>query len=148
MSEAIVRMLKQLVLDDLAAVVVTGTVTDVDKADRTVDVDPDDEGAPLLGVRLRSVVDDAKGGFTIWPVIGSTVTVLMLDDHTGLVVQYSAVEAFSLRTEQESLKDLLSDFLDAIGRMVFQTNSGATIQLVNAPEFAAIKNRLPLLFSD
>lgn len=141
-------MLKQLVLDDLAAVVVTGTVTDVDKADRTVDVDPDDEGAPLLGVRLRSVVDDAKDGFTIWPVIGSTVTVLMLDDHTGLVVQYSAVEAFSLRTEKESLKDLLSDFLDAIGRMVFTTNSGATIKLVNAPEFVAIKNRLPLLFSD
>jgi hypothetical protein len=141
-------MLKQLVLDDLAAVVVTGTVTDVDKADRTVDVNPDDEGAPLLGVRLRSVVDDAKDGFTIWPVIGSTVTVLMLDDHTGLVVQYSAVEAFSLRTEKESLKDVLSDFLDAIGRMVFTTNQGPTIKLVNAPEFTDLKTRLDLLFSD
>lgn len=146
--ENIVAMLKKLVLADLAAMVVTGVVTEVDKATRTCDVDPDDEGAPLVGVRLRSVVDAVKDGFTIWPVVGSTVTVLMLDDHTGLVVQYTAVEAYTIRTEQESLKEVLSDFLDAIGRMVFTTNNGPTTQLVNAPEFTSLKQRLDLLFLD
>ncbi|MBD2769698.1 hypothetical protein IC235_17550 [Hymenobacter sp. BT664] len=145
--ENIVNMLKQLVLGDLAAMVVTGTVKDVDKAARTIDVDPDDEGAELLNVRLRSVVDGAQDGFTIWPVQGSTVTVLMLDDHTGLVVQYSAVESYSIRNGQESMKELMSDLFDAIGRMVFQTNSGATLQLVNAPEFTDLKRRFNLLFS-
>lgn len=144
----IVSLMKQLVLSDLAAMVVTGVVKSVDKAERTIDVDPDDEGAELAGVRLRSVVDDAKDGFTIWPVVGSTVTVLMLDDHTGLVVQYSEVEAYSMRTGRESLKAILSDFLDAIGHMVFTTNQGPTIKLVNAPEFTAIKQRLDLLLLD
>ncbi|GGG33422.1 hypothetical protein [Hymenobacter glacieicola] len=146
--ENIVSMLKQLVLGDLAAMVVTGKVTEVDQAERTCDVDPDDEGAPLVSVRLRSVVDDEQNGFTIWPAVGSTVTVLMLDDHTGLVVQYSEVEAYSIRNQKESLKAILSDFLDAVLNQVFTTNNGPTIQLVNAPEFTAIKERLDLLFLD
>ncbi|MES2730041.1 MAG: hypothetical protein V4621_08125 [Pseudomonadota bacterium] len=121
--------MKRIVLDDLAAMVVTGVVTSVDKDDRTIDVDPDDEGAELVGVRLRSVVDDVQDGFTIWPVVGSTVTVLMLDDHTGLVVQYSAVEGYTLNAGEESFKQLMADFFSVIGRLVFMTNNGATLGL-------------------
>jgi hypothetical protein len=148
--ENIVAMLKQLVLADLAALVVTGVVTDVDKQARTIDVDPDDEGAELVGVRLRSVVDDAQDGFTIWPVKGSKVTVLMLDDHTGLVVQYSAVEGYSIRNGQENMKQLMTDLFALFGRLVFQTNNGATLGLTPDSISAVndLSRRANLLFID
>jgi hypothetical protein len=148
--ENIVALLKRIVLADLAKMVVTGVVTDVDKAERTIDVDPDDEGAPLVGVRLRSVVDAAQDGFTIWPMKGSTVTVLMLDDHTGLVVQYSAVEGYSIRNGQESMKELMTDLFALFGRLVFQTNNGATLGLTPDSISAVddLSRRANLLFLD
>ena len=148
--ENIVAMLKQLVLADLAELVVTGTVTDVNKTARTISVAPDDEGAKLVGVRLRSVVDAAQDGFTIWPVKGSKVTVLMLDDHTGLVVQYSQVEGYSIRTSQESMKQLMTDLFALFGRLVFQTNSGATLGLTPDSISAVndLSRRANLLFID
>ena len=127
---------------------VTGTVTAVDKTALTCDVQPDNEGAEFVGVRLRSVVDNGTDGFVIFPKKGSSVTLLLLDKDTALVVQYSAVEVYSMRSETESLKAILSDFLDAIGQMVFTTNQGPTIKLVNAPAFAAIKQRLNALLHD
>ena len=144
MSEAIVRMLKAIVAEHDK--VVTGTVTSVDKEAMTCDVQPDNEGAEFVNVRLRSVLDDGQDGIVIFPKEGSSVTLLLLDEHTALVVQYSAVEAYSIRTEAESLKTILEDFLDAIGQMVFTTNQGPTIKLVNAPAFTAIKQRLNGLF--
>ena len=140
MSEKIVQMLKDLVREHDK--VVTGTVTSVDKVNQTCDVQPDDEGAEFVNVRLRSVVDGGQDGFTIFPVVDSSVTLLLLDEHTALVVQYSAVETYGISSGTESLKTILDDFLDAIGQMVFTTNQGPTIELVNAPAFAAIKQRL------
>ncbi|MDJ0363567.1 hypothetical protein QMK33_00265 [Hymenobacter sp. H14-R3] len=140
MSETIQRLLKQLVAGP--AQVVTGTVTAVDKAAMTCDVARDDEGADHVQVRLRAVVDGGQDGLVIFPKVGSNVTLLLLDEDTALVIQYSAVEVYSIRTETESLKSILSDFLDAIGQMVFTTNQGPTIKLVNAPAFAKIKQRL------
>lgn len=140
MSENIQKML--LHLTSRPAKVVTGKVTNVNKTALTCDVAPDDEGAEFVNVRLRAVEDGGQDGIILFPVKGSSVTLLLLDEETALVVQYSAVEVYSIRTANESLKSILDDFLDAIGNMVFTTNQGPTIKLVNAPAFAAIKQRL------
>ncbi len=140
MSEKVARLLAQLT--ERPNQVVTGTVTAVDKEALTCDVARDDEGADHIQVRLRSVVDGGQDGFVIFPAVGSNVTLLLLDEDTSLVIQYSAVEVYAIRTETESLKAILSDLLDAITNQVFATNQGPTIQLVNAPDFAAIKQRL------
>ena len=140
MSELAHSLLKQLT--ERPGIVTTGKVKAVDKTALTCTVVPDNEGAEYVNVRLRAVEDGGQDGFIIFPVEGSSVTLLLIDEETALVVQYSAVEVYSIRSETESLKAILSDFLDAIGQMVFTTNQGPTIQLVNAPAFAAIKQRL------
>jgi hypothetical protein len=146
MSEKIKSLLNQLTARP--GQVVTGTVLSVDKEAMTCDVARDDEGAEHLQVRLRAVVDGGQDGLVLFPVQGSNVTLLLLDEDTSLVIQYSAVEVYSIRTATESLKSILSDFLDAIGEMVFTTNQGPTIKLVNAPAFQQIKQRLNGLLSD
>lgn len=146
MSERIQQLLKQLTAGPQQ--IVSGTVTAVDKVAMTCDVAPDDEGAEFVGVRLRSVVDEGRDGFMIFPKEGSSVTLLLLDKHTTLVVQYSAVEVYSIRSEKESLKALLSDLLDGIGQMAFATNQGPTIRLINEPTFVRLKQRLDDLFYD
>jgi hypothetical protein len=146
MSDVVKGLLKQIVGGP--AQVVTGTVTEVDKDALTCDVARDDEGADHVQVRLRSVVDGGKDGFVLIPKVGSNVTLLLLDKDTSLVIQYSAVEVYSIRTETESLKGILSDWLDAIGQMVFTTNQGPTIKLVNAPDFVKLKQRLNGLLAD
>ena len=144
MSEVVKRLLQELTARPNQ--VVTGTVTKVDKAALTCEVDPHDGGAGHVQVRLRSVVDGGTDGFVIFPKKGSDVTLLLLDEDTALVVQYGAVEVYSIKTDTESLKVVLSDLVDAIGQMVFTTNQGPTINLVNAPTFTAIKQRLNNLF--
>lgn len=140
MSEKIQQMLHQLT--ERPTKVATGTVTAVDKTALTCDVAPDNEGAEYVNVRLRAVEDGGQDGIILFPVVGSSVTLLLIDAETALVVQYSAVEVYAIRTATESLKSILDDFLDAIGQMVFTTNQGPTIKLLNAPAFAAIKQRL------
>ena len=140
MSEKVQQLLHTLT--HRPAIVVPGTVTSVDKTAMTCDVKPDNEGAEYVNVRLRAVVDGGQDGFVIFPKKGSNVTLLLLDEHTALVVQYSAVDTYGIRSGSESFKSILDDFLDAIGAMVFTTNQGPTIKLVNAPDFAAIKQRL------
>jgi hypothetical protein len=144
MSEKIKSLLNQLTARP--GQVVTGTVVSVNKDAMTCDVARDDEGADHLQVRLRAVVDGGQDGLVLFPVVGSNVTLLLLDEDTSLVIQYSAVDVYSIRTATESLKSILSDFLDAIGEMVFTTNQGPTIKLVNAPAFQDIKQRLNGLF--
>ncbi|GAA4354177.1 hypothetical protein GCM10023185_15590 [Hymenobacter saemangeumensis] len=147
MSEKAQRLLKLLTQGPHP--VKTGVVTSVNLQELTCDVDPDDEGAELVGVRLRTIADDgAVDGFTVIPKVGSSVTLLMLDEDTAVVVQASTAQLLTLATENESLKAILKDTFAAIGRMSFQTNNGATLQLLNAPEFTALDQRLDLLFKN
>jgi hypothetical protein len=146
--DEVVRMLKQLVLGDLAAMVVTGVVKSVDKTECTCDVDPDDEGAELVNVRLRSVLDGAQDGFTLWPKVGSSVTVLMLDKNTGLVVQYTAVECYDIRTENDSLKALLKDMIQWMREATYSNGAGPTGPANNVAALTQFDNRLNSFFND
>ncbi|WP_400192821.1 hypothetical protein [Hymenobacter sp. B81] len=146
MSDKVRRLLNELVPQPKRYI--EGVVKSVSLDDLTCEVEPADGGAELVDVRLRSVIDGGQDGFLMIPVVGSDVTVAMLDEDTCFVTQYGAIQLYSIRTERESLKAVLDDLLDAIGRMVFATNQGPTVELVNAPEFVAIKQRLNALFKD
>ncbi len=47
----------------------------------------------------------------------------------------------------DTLVTFMEDFLKAVKAMVFQTNTGATIKLVNTPDFIALEKRLDTLKS-
>lgn len=48
---------------------------------------------------------------------------------------------FLLKKENETLKKLLGDLIQACRNMVFQTNAGVTLKLLNDPEFEVLKTR-------
>lgn len=147
MSEKAQRLLQELV--KMPHPIIQGTVTAVNLGELTCDVDPDDEGAEIPDVRLRAEAEEGEGnGFIIIPAVGSKVTVVMLDKNTGVLLQARTAQLLTLATENESLKKLLQDTYAAIGRMVFTTNQGPTIKLVNAAEFTALSQRLDLLLKD
>jgi len=50
-------------------------------------------------------------------------------------------DGFLLKKENETLKKLMGDFIKACRNMVFQTNSGITIELLTDPEFEALETR-------
>lgn len=147
MSEKAHRLLNELTAKPHPIKV--GTVKAVNLQKFTCDVDPDDEGAEIPDVLLRAVeVTGAATGFTVIPAEGAKVVVVMLDKDTAALVQASAAQLLTVATENESLKAILKDTLGAIGRMVFKTNNGATLELLNAPEFTSIDQRLDLLFKN
>lgn len=64
---------------------ITGTVTAVDVAACSCDVEPNDGGAPVLGARLRAVLDGSDAGVLLVPKVGADVLLLPLDDYTFAV---------------------------------------------------------------
>lgn len=123
---------------------VPGTVTAVDKAAGTVDVSPVDDSADLLAVRLRA---DEGTGFTVYPVVGSLVLVSFLSPNEAFVSMVSQVDTYELTTQAgESLKTLLTDFLDQVIQLKVLTNTGASLSVVNAPQLTQIKQRLTRFF--
>ncbi len=147
MSERAVDLFGKLVGRSQTQSVIPGTVTAVDLAALTCAVQPDDGGAELLGVRLRPVLDGVDNGLLVVPAEGSAVVVLMLDAHTGLLTSTSAVQLYSVRTERESLKAVLSDLLDAVRQLTVPTPAGPSGVPINTADFGALQTRLNNLFS-
>lgn len=110
-------------------------------------------------VRLSAIIDESMQKFYLYPVVGSTVLVTPIDEDYSMqfIAAVSEVEqmyfgvgackleidqqGFLLQKENETLKQLMSDLLQAIKAMTFTTNSGPTIKLINAAQFTAIENR-------
>lgn len=55
--------------------------------------------------------------------------------------EFQVKDGFLLKKENETLKKLMGDFIQACRNMVFQTNAGITIELLTDPEFEALKTR-------
>ena len=129
--------------------VVGGTVVRVDKARALCDVQPSDEGAPLLlDVQLRAVDDGTATGFVLWPVVKSPVLVGLIenDPNNCVLLSVSQVEAFTLSTATESLHTLLKDLIAEIRALKFTTNAGPTIALITDPKWALLDARIDNLF--
>lgn len=116
--------------------------------------------------RLASVINNDVDKFFLYPKVGSKVLISCIDEdlHQLYVDKCSEVEAFqfkigkcemsmdatgfNFKKENETLKGLLVELLSEIQKMVFTTNMGPTIKLVNAPKFEAIENKFKTLLKD
>lgn len=125
-------------------------VTSVNEQEMTCDVDV--EGlAPRKRVRLRAVIS-GSGGFVVIPQVGSYVLIGLIDNkpESCVVVATSDVSSYVIKTEQESLKKIIADLIDAINQITVNCatpNSPSGVPL-NALAFTAIKQRLNLLLKE
>lgn len=86
-------IIKQLANSGGSSSLLVGTVTAVDKDARTVDVEPLNEDAPVLGVNLQAN-QEAKVGVVQFPRVGSFVAVSMLTGYAaGVVVLTEDIES-------------------------------------------------------
>lgn len=86
-------IIKQLANGGGGSSLLVGTVTAVDKDARTVDVEPINEDAPVLGVNLQAN-QEAKVGVVQFPRVGSFVAVAMLTGYAaGVVVLTEDIES-------------------------------------------------------
>lgn len=130
-------------------------VTSVDAENKTADLKPLDGSSEIFDAYL--VTDDENGSLYLEPKTGSLVCVVFVTKVIAVVVSASELiqmrlkiggveltidkDGFLLKKENETLKKLMSDFIQACRNMKFQTNSGVTIQLLTDPEFAALETR-------
>lgn len=79
------------------------TVTSVDRATRTVDCEPLDESAPILGVSLQGD-QEGDNGFLLLPKVGSYVIVGLVDGQdTGAVLLTDELDALEVKIGDQSL---------------------------------------------
>ena len=130
-------------------------VDSVDEVNQLCTLDDDD--LLIYEVRLRALITGNEN-IIIVPKVGSYVLALRLEnteewmvlacdqiDKIKVVVGNSSFEmdgeTFLFKNDVDTLKDLMNDLLQAIQEMVFTTNVGPTINLVNAVAFASIQTR-------
>lgn len=109
-------------------------------------------------VQLSATIKDSKRFFLV-PKVGSYVLVSpiqedlnrlyveMVSEIDDVIMRTDSAEfsfndaGFLFKKQDETLKQLMTDLLQAIQNMKFTTNAGPTILLLNKPEFLAIENR-------
>ena len=113
----IIRQLSQ----GSSAVLKLCSVTAVDRSARSVDCDPLDESAPILGVSLQGD-QEGEDGFLLLPKVGSYVIVGLIDGQdTGAVLLTDELDALEVKIGDQSL-EITSDGIiltgGALGGMV------------------------------
>lgn len=87
------NIIRQLAQPDGETVALVCTVDAVDKAARTIDCSPINEGAPLLGVNLQAN-QEADYGLCLFPEVGSYVIVgFVADGAAGVVLTTEKIES-------------------------------------------------------
>lgn len=120
----------------------TGTVVSVNQQAASCDI-TDANGLTYYDVRLRAAIDGKRTGVVVYPSEGSSVVVGRIGHSNQLfVIKHSAADLLSIRSEKESLKQILSDLLDAINQITVPTGTGPSGTPVNAVAFSQIKKRL------
>lgn len=136
-------------------------VTTVDVEAKTCDVKPIDGSSEIFDVFLN--LDENSGQFRE-PVVGALICIVFITKETAVAVNYSELKqhnvkiketeftidenGFLLKKADENLAKLMDDLLKEIQKMKFTTNTGSTINLINAPEFMAIQTRFKTLLKD
>lgn len=122
----------------------TGIVKNVDAESLTCDVEISDD-VIIYDVRLSSL---SNSDFAIIPKIESQVSINYLDNIIPFVVSYSEVEQILMKTQTDSLLEIINDLIDAILQMTLSTNQGATIAngVINKASFELLKNRNKKMF--
>lgn len=120
----------------------------------------DEDGQEFFEVRLRPVLSDKKS-FILVPKVGSYVLAVRVEDDedwmviaadevtkVGYYIGDTALELTDkvhVEAGGENLASLIDDLFAAIGKMVFTTNVGPTIKLVNKPEFEELRTKFKTL---
>lgn len=90
------NIIRQLANEGISGSIMVGTVSSVDREARTVDVEPINEDAPVLGVNLQAN-QEATLGVVLYPRVGSYVVVAMLSGYeAGVVVLTEDVESIEV----------------------------------------------------
>jgi hypothetical protein len=134
---------------------VVGVVSEVDSATRTCTVSPIDDTPDLFDVRFQAS-ESLTEGISIEPKDGSFVTVVFLNNTTGIIISTSEIKSvsiiagagkFDFKNTSEDLKAIISDLIDTINLLTVTTPSGPSGVPVNIADFTAIKTRLDNLFN-
>lgn len=114
-------------------------------------------------VRLNSIIDDLKSSFTIYPKIGSKITVARLDNQDELVIiQYSEIDRIVIKMDQQvfemkdgkfrvlnedsNLKTILNDLFSTLENSIIQTPSGAGKFIeINKQKFKSLNKQIDKL---
>ncbi|WP_066836481.1 hypothetical protein [Rufibacter ruber] len=118
-------------------------VTSVDEYAMTCDVKFHGSELELFDVILPAT---DGGSPLVVPKVGSDVIIAFLSKNTAYVASVTVAEYFNIKNENESLKMILSDFLDAITQLTVPTPTGPSGVPVNAAAFTQIKTRLEKIF--
>jgi hypothetical protein len=145
-KEQVINSLREVVKGE--TITFTATVNSVDQNNASCEV-TDPNGLVFYDVRLRSAIDGNTTGLVVYPAPGSSVIVGRIGKSNQLfVINYSDVQLFTLKSQNESLKQLLIDLLDAINQITVTTGTGPSGVPINAPAFTAIKQRLNNIFKE
>ena len=120
----------------------------------------DEDGQEFFNVRLRPVLSGKKS-FILVPKVGTYVLAVRVEDDDDWMViaadevtkvayyvgqtQIELTDKVHIEAGGENFADLVDQLFEAIGKMVFTTNVGPTIKLVNKPEFEAIRTKFKTL---
>lgn len=143
------EIIQQMIRAEIPALALLGTVQQVDRAKGVCDVQPAEEGAPvLLDVSLRTV--EGGTGFVLWPKVGSYVVVALVDNDPNhcYVAMVSEVEQFTLSTATDSAGRLFADLFTALEQLTVMTPvGGPSGPPINLPAFQVLAQRAAALFT-
>ena len=121
----------------------------------------DDEGIDYFNVRLRPVLD-GKQSITLFPKVGSWALAIRVEDSEDWMLiaagendkvrfvtgnlTFEMDDYFLLKKQNETLKKLMDDLLDAIKLITVPTNTGPSGVPLNAEVFTEIKTRVDNFF--
>ncbi len=127
------NIIRQLAQPDGETVALICTVDSVDKAARTIDCSPINEGAPLLGVNLQAN-QGADLGLCLFPEVGSYVVVgFVADGAAGVVLLTEKIESVDIVIGGTSVK---------IDNTAVTFNGGSLGGLVKVQELADRLNNI------
>ena len=102
---------------------VLGKAVNVDETTRTCDLESVEGDAGRSGIRLQSVIGEAKGVVLV-PKEGSFIIVTFTDNKSGFVSLTSEIEKIHFEAGGEDLKVILNDLIKEIKNAIIQTPSG------------------------
>lgn len=127
------NIIRQLAQPDGETIALICTVDSVDKAARTIDCSPINEGAPLLGVNLQAN-QGADFGLCLFPEVGSYVVVgFVADGAAGVVLLTEKIESADIVIGGTSVK---------IDNTAVSFNGGSLGGLVKVQELADRLNNI------
>ncbi|GGF22211.1 hypothetical protein [Hymenobacter cavernae] len=133
-------LFEQMVNSQIPVSVISGIVTAVRPDEDTCDVQPQSADAEVFDVALLN---------GIYPAVGAEVLIGLVENRLvdTFLISADKITHYRLATEQESLLTVLQDLIKLIQAMVFTTNSGPTIKLLNSAQFDLLAKRLPNLLT-